>query len=128
MMYLLDTHTFLWFIFDDPRLPQNVKNIICDADTVYVSMASLWEIAIKQAIKKLEFESSISYLGEMCAAKDFGILNFSISQLDILKSLPFIHNDPFDRVLIAQALNKGLTIITKDENISNYDVSTLSFR
>ena len=52
-MFLLDTHTFLWYIFDDPRLPQNVKDIISDADDVYVSMATLWEIAIKQSIKKL---------------------------------------------------------------------------
>ena len=73
-MFLLDTHTFLWYIFDDPRLPQNVKDIISDADEVYVSMATLWEIAIKQSIKKLEFETSISFLGEMCEMKDFKIL------------------------------------------------------
>ena len=60
-MFLLDTHTFLWYIFDDPRLPQNVKDIISDADEVHVSMATLWEIAIKQSIKKLEFETSISF-------------------------------------------------------------------
>ena len=60
-MFLLDTHTFLWYIFDDPRLPQNVKDIISDADDVYVSMATLWEIAIKQSIKKLEFDTSISF-------------------------------------------------------------------
>ena len=56
-MFLLDTHTFLWYIFDDPRLPQNVKDIISDADDVYVSMATLWEIAIKQSIKKLQYPS-----------------------------------------------------------------------
>lgn len=57
-MFLLDTHTFLWYIFDDPRLPQNVKDIISNADEVYVSMATLWEIAIKQSIKKLECNCS----------------------------------------------------------------------
>ena len=127
MMYLLDTHTFLWYIFDDPRLPSQIKDIISDADSVYVSMATLWEISIKQSIKKLEFDSSISYLGDMCVAKDFRLLNFSIPQFDIMKSLPFFHNDPFDRILIAQALCNGLTLITKDENIAKYDVPVLAF-
>ena len=61
MMYLLDTHTFLWYIYDDPKLPSRIKDIISDANRVYVSMATLWEISIKQSIKKLGFERSISY-------------------------------------------------------------------
>ena len=127
-MFLLDTHTFLWYIFDDPRLPQNVKDIISDADDVYVSMATLWEIAIKQSIKKLEFDTSISFLVETCEMKDFKILNFSIPQMDIMKSLPFHHNDPFDRILIAQAIYNGLTIMTKDEKIAMYEAPILSFK
>lgn len=124
-MYLLDTHALLYFLFDDPRLSPSARQLIGSAAHVYLSIASLWEIAIKKNLGKLQMDYSISELAQICRAESIELLHITPQDLDELSKLPFIHRDPFDRLLIAQARAKGLTLITKDSFIPKYDVPTI---
>ena len=124
-MYLLDTHTLLWFLRDSPQLSKKALEIITTENKVYVSIASLWEIAIKKSIGKLEFEHSIEKIAELCHEKDILILQIQPKYFDKIIELPNIHNDPFDRLIIAQAIIENLVIITKDKIIPKYSVKTI---
>ena len=124
-MYLLDTHTLLWFLRDSPQLSKKALEIITTENKVYVSIASLWEIAIKKSIGKLEFEHSIEKIAELCHEKDILILQIQPKYFDKVIKLPNIHNDPFDRLIIAQAVIENLVIITKDTIIPKYSVKTI---
>lgn len=121
-MYLLDTHTLLWALFSENALSENAKKFILDDNDIYVSIASLQEIAIKQSIGKLETKESIEIIARICRDEDFYLLPILPSHLDYLKTLPQIHGDPFDRLLISQAAIEGLTIITKDSKIPAYEI------
>ena len=124
-MYLLDTHTLLWFLRDSPQLSKKALEIITTENKVYVSIASLWEIAIKKSIGKLEFEHSIEKIAELCHEKDILILQIQPKYFDKIIKLPNIHNDPFDRLIISQAIIESLVIITKDTIIPKYSVKTI---
>ena len=124
-MYLLDTHTLLWFLRDSPQLSKKALGIITTENKVYVSIASLWEIAIKKSIGKLEFEHSIEKIAELCHEKDILILQIQPKYFDKVIKLPNIHNDPFDRLIISQAIIENLLIITKDTIIPKYSVKTI---
>ncbi|WP_444819123.1 type II toxin-antitoxin system VapC family toxin [Treponema denticola] len=124
-MYLLDTHTLLWFLRDSPQLSKKALEIITTENKIYVSIASLWEIAIKKSIGKLEFEHSIEKIAELCHEKDILILQIQPKYFDKVIKLPNIHNDPFDRLIIAQAIIENLVIITKDTIIPKYSVKTI---
>ena len=119
-MYILDTHTLLWYLRDSEELSDTARNTINDSDYVCVSAASLWEIAIKHSIGKLDLEFTISQIEDLCSDKDIYILH-----LDELKKLPNHHNDPFDRLIICQAIAENTTIITRDTIIPKYPVKTL---
>jgi len=94
-------------------------------ENIYVSMISMWEISIKRSIGKLELKENTSKIFENCQ-KHWQIINgFTKEDLEIYENLPLHHRDPFDRMLIAQAKSKQLTIITKDTNFSKYDVNIL---
>ena len=124
-MYLLDTHTLLWFLRDSPQLSKKALEIITTENKVYVSIASLWEIAIKKSIGKLEFEHSIEKIAELCHEKDILILQIQPKYFDKVIKLPNIHNDPFDRLIISQAIIENLVIITNDTIIPKYSVKTI---
>ena len=124
-MYLLDTHTLLWFLRDSPQLSKKALEIITTENKVSVSIASLWEIAIKKSIGKLEFEHSIEKIAELCHEKDILILQIQPKYFDKIIKLPNIHNDPFDRLIISQAIIENLVIITKDTIIPKYSVKTI---
>ncbi len=126
-MYLLDTHTFLWYLSGDSARPGKIIETISKTEHVYLSVASLWEIAIKQSVNKLKYSDSIVDLGEICKELHFEILDLDLPSIERVKKLPFLHKDPFDRILIAQAQENSLTIITKDMYIPKYDVSALQF-
>lgn len=127
MRYLLDTHAILWYLFGDSRLSDNARNLI-DNNDCYFSYASFWEISIKQSKKKLEFTHTIFEIEEKCQEAGFVNLPITLKDYDKVRNLPFKenlkHNDPFDRILISQAINNDLSIITCDEKIPLYDVST----
>lgn len=124
-MILLDTHAFYWFITDDPKLPATTKHLIETEESIAVSIASFWEMAIKNSIGKLKLPASIQQLMEDCKEYGFSVLPISGRQLDRLRELPKIHGDPFDRILICQALEENLTIVSIDENIWKYPVKTI---
>ena len=125
MRYIIDTHILLWYLFDDDQLPENAEQAIEGDNEICVSIASLWEIAIKQSIGKLNIDKSIFQIEEQCRFDDIGILPISAADCECIKSLEKIHNDSFDRIIIAKAKNDGYTIITKDEKIKQYSVDTL---
>jgi len=121
MQMLLDTHTFIWFISGDQALPQRALNAIKDTDNkCYISIASIWEIAIKFSLKKLELKSDFNHIIDFLAANDIEILPISFQHLQKVIALEFHHRDPFDRLIIAQGLVENLTIITKDEHFPSY--------
>ena len=128
MKYLLDTHTILWYLFGDSRLPKTTKDII-EANACFYSYASFWEIVIKQSKKKLEFTRTVYEIDEMCRRAGFIKLPITLDDFNRIRNLPFQenvrHNDPFDRILISQAIENDLTIITTDGNIPLYDVKTV---
>lgn len=124
-MCILDTHAAIWFLTDASHLSETARNRIHDDDKVYVSIVSLWEIAIKQHIGKLELNSTIAGFADGCKEADIEILGITPEHLDETKKLPDIHNDPFDRLIIAQAKYEGLEIVTKDVTIPKYQVPTI---
>ncbi len=122
--FLLDTHVLLWWLTDDPRLGASARQTIADAQNeVFVSAATGWEVAIKRALGKLrapdELETEVKEEG-------FVPLSITFRHAEQAGALPLLHRDPFDRVLIAQALAEDLILITNDERIKRYDVQTLA--
>ena len=121
-MLLLDTHVFLWFINGDSKLPKTMMEAIETEKKVYVSVISFWELAIKNSLGKLILPCSVSRLMDDCEKMNMSILPIRAQHLEKLKQLPWIHRDPFDRLLICQAKAEGLKIVTMDENIRQYEV------
>ena len=126
-MLLLDTHTYLWFISDNPLLPQWVSEEIQTSENVFVSIASFWEIAIKNAKGLLDIQVPVSKMMEDCALLNFTVLPINGMHLDKLKVLPYIHKDPFDRILICQAQAEDMKPVTADSSIVQYDVKTIQY-
>ena len=124
---LLDTHTFLWAIERSPRLSATARNLVNDpANVIHVSVASLWEITIKQALGKLrvprEWEETMRVLRSRGGNS---ILGIELRDLDELRFLPQRHRDPFDRMLIAQCFARGLRLVSNDTTLDAYGVSRL---
>ena len=124
-MHLLDTHTLLWYLRDSEELSEAARRAIDNAEKVFVSIASFWEIAIKQSQGKLRFNTSMQELEALCRERDIRVLNIRSVELERLKTLPDVHRDPFDRLLVAQALESGLAIVTRDRIIPQYPVQTI---
>jgi PIN domain nuclease of toxin-antitoxin system len=115
---LLDTHALLWFVSDDSSLSRAAKVAIEDpANDVLVSVATAWEIAIKAGIGKLSLDapSPASFFDEQMALNSFEFLSIQPAHAFRAGDLPFHHRDPFDRLLVAQALVEGLTFVTRDD-------------
>ena len=123
MRYLLDTCTLLWFFNDSSELPALIAETIENPNAKkLISIASLWEFTIKRGLGKLDFEGGIEAFGRMLSANKIAILPINESYLIILEQLPLLHRDPFDRILVATAIAEGMTILTADTNIRQYDV------
>jgi PIN domain nuclease of toxin-antitoxin system len=120
MIYLLDTHALLWWLEDNKKLPAKSRHIITnDENDIFVSLATGWEIAIKAALGKLEdignFQSEIKIEG-------FALLAISFDHIEKVKTLPHHHRDPFDRMLVAQALTEDLTLLSNETLFDAYGV------
>ena len=118
MRLLIDTHIFLWSIKNDPRLSKTVKARIEDASDVYVSSATIWEAVIKVKLKKLAVD--IDKMVNAVAESGFLELPVTARHAAALLQLPDIHRDPFDRILIAQAICEPLTFLTANAELKNY--------
>ncbi len=123
MNILLDTHALLWFYSGDTQLSSTSQNLIKDtSNNCYVSIASIWEITIKYNIGKLELENSLTDLFEFIKRNQISVIPIEFDHLLKLSSLPLIHRDPFDRIIIAQGISEKLTVISKDRFFSDYDL------
>jgi PIN domain nuclease of toxin-antitoxin system len=123
MEILLDTHALIWFINGDNQLSENAKKLIkTTQNKCFISIASIWEIAIKMSIGKLEISNGFDDLSKILIQNDIEILPISVSHIQQLLSLEYEHRDPFDRMIIAQAIAEKIPVITKDENFLKYDV------
>ena len=124
--YLIDTHVLLWYIEGNPRLSSKIILLLNDpTNTVYVSKVSLWEITVKISIGKLSINILFETLEDFLEEKDFIPLEFDISDLTILKNLPFHHSDPFDRLIISQAINNDFCLISDDSKFTLYSVQLI---
>lgn len=123
MDLLIDTHTLLWFYAGDSKLNEKTKNVILDTDnTIYLSIATLWEIAIKVNIGKLDLKDDLIDFFAFVERNGFTILQISIQNLIVLGSLPFHHKDPFDRIIITQAITENLMIGSDDAIFKEYNI------
>lgn len=126
MNLLLDTHVLIWFLNGDSNLPQRVRREIEDRNnTKIVSIASVWEIAIKISLDKFRFQKGFENFLEMLEDNGFVLLPISFEHTIIVSTLEFIHRDPFDRILIAQCMSENMVIATQDENIKRYNIQTI---
>ncbi len=127
MRLLLDTHVFLWYITADPRLPATFQAAIQDpANEVYLSAASVWEAVIKHALGKLPVPGPpADYLPQQRDLHGIASLPVEEGAMPHLAALPPLHRDPFDRLLIAQALQNGLTVATVDPALAAYPAPLL---
>lgn len=121
MRFLLDTHIFLFFINGDHSISKKVIDIINNHDSEkYISVVSIWEITIKLNIGKLKLRDDINSIYQLLEKHGVKILQPSKSDFITYFTLPLIHKDPFDRLIISQALTNDLTLITDDQYIVNY--------
>jgi PIN domain nuclease of toxin-antitoxin system len=127
MRFLLDTHVFLWFISGDKRLKQDVKDSIRNpANEVYLSVVSLWEAIIKYQLGKLPLpEPPETYLPQQREQHRISSLRLGEDSVSQLAKLPSIHRDPFDRILVCQAIEYNLSIVTVDKIFHSYAVTVL---
>ena len=127
MRLLLDTHVAIWALAESARLPASVADLVADpANDVFVSIASVWEIAIKRALGKrsappLSARDAVGRFGEV----GFVLLPISAEHAAAVETLPPLHGDPFDRILVAQALAEMLRIVTHDAQVAAYDGSSI---
>jgi PIN domain nuclease of toxin-antitoxin system len=121
---LLDTHVFLWFIAENPRLSEPARVLIEAEDSQpFLSMASLWEIAIKISLGKLHLERSYeAFIPQQLALNGIGILNFSLEHIAAIASLPFHHRDPFDRLIAVQSKIEKMTLVSADSSFDLYEI------
>lgn len=118
MRILLDTHIFLWYVKSDKKLNSLTKKVIQNAVDVYVSSASIWEATIKSKIGKLDV--NIDELVEAITESGFLELSITAEHAAATARLPDYHRDPFDRILIAQAITEPLTFLTADDQLKSY--------
>ena len=118
MRLLIDTHVFLLCIKDDRRLSKAVRTRIQNATEVYVSSASIWEIVIKVKLKKLDVD--LERVVDSIAESEFTELPITARHAAAVSRLPDLHRDPFDRILIAQAISEPLTFLTADAELKKY--------
>ena len=124
-MYIIDTHALLWYLYNSSEISEKARQIIDNEEQIFTSIASLWEIAIKQSIGKLDLEYCITQIENLCRQKAISVFPIVSRHLDELISLPNHHNDPFDRLIICQAKTENFTIITRDAIIPKYPVKTV---
>jgi PIN domain nuclease of toxin-antitoxin system len=124
--FLIDTNTFIWLIEDDPKLPDSSKRLIDNLNNdIFISIASLWEMAIKISIGKLKLLGVLAQAIDELYARNIRILPIDSLHILRVQSLPFHHKDPFDRIIIAQSLTENITLISIDGFFDSYGIKRL---
>lgn len=124
MSVLLDTHVVLWYVMGDPRLSTKARELIDAKADLFFSVVSLWEISIKLNIGKLQLRCSFDDLLARIAVMEAEILPINVEDIQAYIDLPLLpnHRDPFDRILVVQAINAGLAVVSEDTKFNFYDV------
>jgi len=126
MDLLLDTHVFLWYVDGNKQLPEKIVKIINNkANRCFVSIASIWEIVVKLSVQKLEIKGGFKTIENFLDNNDFEILPIDLDDTKTLLNLDFFHRDPFDRMIISQAIASDLKIISKDKQFKDYKIEIL---
>ncbi|MBR8835845.1 MAG: type II toxin-antitoxin system VapC family toxin [Stigonema ocellatum SAG 48.90 = DSM 106950] len=127
MRVLLDTHTFIWFVIDSPRLSVIVRNLIENENNEkLMSTASVWEMAIKHSNGKLSFGLPFrEFIDPQLSLNSIELLNINLDHLAVVATLPLHHRDPFDRLLIAQAMVEQIPILSIDSAFDSYPIQRL---
>jgi PIN domain nuclease of toxin-antitoxin system len=126
MDLLLDTHAFLWYLQGNPNLSLEVRELLDATEhNLYLSIASLWEIAIKLGLGKLELEYSFQELPNVSRQLDIKILPIAFEHTERYLALPLHHRDPFDRMLVAQAIHHSYTLVSQDVMLDAYPIQRL---
>lgn len=127
MKLLLDTHAFIWFAYDSPALPSKTKDMLEDEETeLLLSIASVWEMAIKASIGKLTLPARASdFVANQTQKDDINLLAITLPHLNQVEALPFHHRDPFDRLLVAQSLVEDLAIVSIDATFDSYGINRI---
>jgi PIN domain nuclease of toxin-antitoxin system len=126
MRFILDTHILIWFLEGNRSLSNSRRQIISQSQNdIFISIASLWEMAIKISLNKLTLTQSLADVTKQIAAEDIEILPITPEHTLQVSILPFHHRDPFDRIIISQAQVENLAILTDDTSFSNYGIKIL---
>ena len=127
MKFLIDTHVLLWIVSDSGKLSKKVKEIYLDENNeIFISIASIWEMAIKISLKKLKLSLPLSeFVQEHVYKNNIQIQNISLINIYRLESLPYHHRDPFDRLIISQTISENIPIISNDKQFYNYDIECI---
>lgn len=121
MKYLIDTHMFIWFVENSPKLSSSIKNLIEDENSeIFISIASLWEVSIKTSINKLQLNRKYEEISDVLSDNLIEILPIYFSHTVENNHLPFHHRDPFDRIIIAQAIVEEIDFISADAVFDDY--------
>src|SRR5262245_1650665 len=126
MRVLLDTHAFLWFVLNDRRLSANARSIMVDpGNDLLLSPASYWEIAIKVSLGRYQLHGNdfATFMNQQIATNRLGILPVSVAHAAAVSTLPYHHRDPFDRLLIAQAIVEGVPLLSDDSALDSYPIT-----
>jgi len=125
LKYVLDTHAFLWIVAEDGRLSRKAKRLFLDkSNSIFLSVASIWEMAIKISLGKLALDEPLgAFVKNHVEGNDIKILEIASHHIDPLEDLPFHHRDPFDRLIIAQCMVEGFSIICSNKAFDDYPVS-----
>lgn len=121
----LDTHALLWFVWDHAHLSDHTRNLMCDSNNeLLLSTGTIWEIGIKVGLNKLPLaEPYEDFMSRCVAANNLTILEISVKHVGVFTTLPFHHRDPFDRLIIAQALSEGIPVVSGDAAFDAYSVT-----
>lgn len=127
MKALIDSHAFLWALEGNPRLGPEARGVLDGGgNELYLSLVSIWELAIKASAGKLDLPQPASrYLEREAAARDVTLLPLRVAYVQQMELLPFYHRDPFDRMLVAQALVEDLVLLTVDRQLARYGVRVI---
>jgi PIN domain nuclease of toxin-antitoxin system len=128
MKLLLDTHLLLWVAADHPALPDEARAVIEDEDNqLYFSVASMWEVVIKSSLGREDFQVDARVLRRSLIDAGYEELSIESHHAFEVATLPALHRDPFDRLLVGQAISEGIVLLTHDDQIKRYDLAPVRY-
>ena len=129
MKLLLDTHVIIWALEDSPRLPISIREMICDENNeIYISTASLWEIALKHKKRTDKMIYSATTIRDYCQRAGYIFLSLSVDNITTMEKYDLsCHKDPFDQILVCQSISNNMKLITHDEKINNFGLGFIEY-